>query len=122
MDWSEIEFFGRDEFRYDGETEPCRKLVRMLDSARRLATERAGRDVPFTITSAIRPPRQTREHSSHVTGHAVDIRAWQSRDRFYILEALFAVGFNRIGIYDRHIHVDTSSNHDPDVVWMGESE
>ena len=126
INWSEIEFFTRDEFKYHGDIEPDPELVRKLDSARRSATQRAGRDVVFSISSGIRAPRRRQNgdqlDSAHATGHAVDIRARNSRDRFYILEAVLMAGFNRIGIYDLHIHVDTSQAHDPDVAWVGRSE
>lgn len=125
-DWSQIKYFTRDEFRFHGDVEPAPELVRKLDEARGVATMLAGRNVPFVITSGIRAPRKNllagQLDSAHTTGHAVDIRAWKSRDRFFIIKALILQGFNRLGIYDRHIHVDNSPAHDQDVCWTGRSE
>jgi hypothetical protein len=75
-----------------------------LDEAREYA------NIPFIINSAYR----SQEHplsiknptSSHIKGLAVDIKANDSRQRFLILDALIAVGFNRIGIAGTFIHVD----------------
>jgi len=128
IDWDSVEHFTRSEFKFRGDVEPHPDLVHKLDKARARATERAGRPVFFTITSGIRAPKKKPEQNGdavfgpHVTGHAVDIRAHYPRDRYYILEALFHVGFHRVGVYNLHIHVDVSEDHDPEVVWLGRSE
>lgn len=123
IDWDKVRYFTREEFGESLGMSPDPELVGKLDEARHLASKWAGRPVPFIITSGIRPHDTTVVglQSAHVTGQAVDLRAWTSRDRFYILKALFAVGFSRIGIYDKHIHADVSRIHDRDVVWTGES-
>lgn len=128
IEWDKVQYFARSEFKFHGDVEPHPELVYKLDKARGRATERAGRDVVFDITSGIRPPRKQRQQNgdalpgTHTTGHAVDIRARYPRDRYYILEAVFHVGFHRVGIYNLHIHVDVSADHDPDVAWLGRSE
>jgi hypothetical protein len=71
-------------------------FIAMLD----LARETAG--VPFKITSDFR----VGDAKCHGRGKAVDIACTDSRSRYAILAALVGVGFKRIGIYDRHIHVD----------------
>ena len=81
------------------------RLLRMLDEARELA------GIPFRITSAIRSYDYEIFHgrsgkSSHCIGKAVDIACSDSHSRLLIVWALLAVGFSRIGIYSRHIHVD----------------
>jgi hypothetical protein len=96
------------------------ELVKMLQQVRDHAV------VPIHITSGYRPG----DTKSHGEGAAVDIsdnkfgKPVASRWRFLILKAAFAVGFRRIGVYDRHIHLDI--NHDSpggqDVVWTGVSE
>jgi len=87
-----------------------------LDEAR----EYAG--IPFIINSAYRSPEQNAKvggvsNSSHIKGLAVDISAKDSRQRFLILDALIAVGFNRIGIANTFIHVDLDFDKSEDVIW-----
>ena len=87
-----------------------------LDEAREYA------NIPFVINSAYRSP----EHSlsiknptaSHIKGLAVDISAKDSRTRGLILDALRAVGFNRIGISDTFIHVDSDLDKSQNVTWL----
>lgn len=86
------------------------KLLAKLDRAR----ARAG--IPFNITSSYRPKDI---YSTHSKGLAVDIMAKNSRQRFHILKALIDEGFNRIGIYSKHIHVDISQEKDLKVIWYG---
>jgi len=87
-----------------------------LDEAR----EYAG--IPFVINSAYRSPKHNKKvggkpNSSHIKGLAVDIRCNTSRNRFIILDALIAVGFNRIGIADSFIHVDLDLSKSDNVIW-----
>lgn len=55
--------------------------------------------------------------SSHITGHAVDLACADSVSRYKMLTALLSVGFNRIGIYSAHIHVDNDATKPPFVIW-----
>ena len=87
-----------------------------LDKAREYA------DLPFIINSAYRSPEHNakvggKPGSSHLKGLAVDISAKDSRTRFLILDALFAVGFTRIGIADSFIHVDSDIDKSQNVIW-----
>ena len=121
LDWNEIEHFSRGEFGPAGAAEPDPDLVRRLDEARGWA------GVPFVISSGIRTTDENRdlggaEDSAHVTGHGVDIACSGSRQRYQILRGLMDAGFHRIGIYDRHIHADTSPHNDPRVIWVGISK
>jgi len=120
IDWSKVRHFKREEFGYADGVKPDPLLVSMLDNARLVA------DIPFQIASGIR----SREHndriggsptSAHLTGHAADIKCTTSRQRFIMLNALIEAGFTRIGVYDRHIHVDTDQNKPDEVIWMGKS-
>jgi hypothetical protein len=76
------------------------------------------------ITSGYRP----KDPGAHGEHFAVDIsdnkegKPLGSRWRFLILKAAFSIGFQRIGIYDRHIHLDISQKRDLDVAWWGQSE
>jgi len=87
-----------------------------LDKAREYA------NIPFIINSAYRSPEHNakvggKPGSSHIKGLAVDISAKDSRTRFLILDALFAVGFTRIGIADSFIHVDSDIDKSQNVIW-----
>jgi zinc D-Ala-D-Ala carboxypeptidase len=87
-----------------------------LDEAR----EYAG--IPFVINSAYRSKEHNKKvggkpNSSHLKGLAVDIRCNTSRNRFLVLDALIAVGFNRIGIADSFIHVDLDLSKSDNVIW-----
>ena len=87
-----------------------------LDEAREYA------NIPFIINSAYRSPEHNakvggKPGSSHIKGLAVDISAKDSRTRFLILDALFAVGFTRIGIADSFIHVDSDIDKSQNVIW-----
>lgn len=121
-DWGRVRYFTRDEFGH-GEpgTEPDPMLVEMLDEARKFA------GVPFVISSGLRTRKRNAEiggaeNSPHLTGHAVDIRCTSNRYRWHILDGLHAVGFRRLGIYDRHIHADNDPTKSQEVVWTGKSK
>jgi len=90
-----------------GKQEMKREFLELLDRARDLA------GVPFVITSGYRCPKHNarvggRPNSAHTRGFAADISAPNSRQRALIVEALFRVGFRRLGIdFERgFVHVD----------------
>jgi len=96
-------------------------FLSMLDDARHMA------DIPFKINSGYR----TQEHnieiyrrlgkkpidSAHLKGKAADISCSTSRERWIIITALQDAGFNRIGIANNFIHVDSDENKSPNVIW-----
>lgn len=88
-----------------------------LDEARNIAK------IPFVLTSGYRCPSYnasvsyTGNSGPHTKGHAVDIKATSSRARYRIVNALFAVGFTRLGIGKGMIHVDDDPSKDPEVIW-----
>lgn len=93
-----------------------RDLVQKLDMARNLA------GIPFMINSACRCKNHNENvggssSSSHISGYAVDIRVRFSSERHKILVALLGVGFNRVGIYKKFIHVDVDYTKQSNVVW-----
>jgi phage terminase large subunit-like protein len=55
--------------------------------------------------------------SSHLTGHAVDIPAWSSEQRFAIINGLIKAGFKRIGIAKTFIHADDSAGKPQNIMW-----
>jgi len=96
------------------------ELVAKLDMAR----SKAG--VPFVITSGRRTPEQNErvlgvDASAHITGKAVDLRCHDSSVRYKMVKALLDAGFNRVGIYDKHLHVDIDDSKDQNVIWIGVS-
>lgn len=81
-------------------------FLEMLDEARTVA------GIPFVITSGYRTEDWNRRvggkrDSAHLKGCAADISCTTARDRFIIVTALLEAGFDRIGIADTFIHVDT---------------
>ena len=95
------------------------ELVAKLDMARHMC------EFPFLITSGKRTPDQNErvggvQSSSHLTGRAVDLMCHGSVARYKMLRALFTVGFQRIGIYQKHIHVDLDHSKPQVVAWLEE--
>lgn len=80
--------------------------------------------VPMFVTSGYRHG----DDGAHGSGEAVDIsdngvgEEVGSRWRFLVVKAALSVGFNRIGVYDRHIHLDVSQDLDQSVMWWALSD
>jgi hypothetical protein len=119
FDSQKYKYFDEDEFTCHcgcGKNDISPILVEMLDKARHQAA------VPFVITSACRCHANNikaggKSISAHLFGLAVDISCYQSRNRFRILKALIEVGFHRIGLSEKFIHVDIDGTKDPAVMW-----
>ncbi len=92
------------------------KLVEQLDHARSIA------GIPFFITEGLASGGSHVKDTAHQRGLAVDLRCNTSRARFIMVRALLFVGFRRIGIYDKHVHVDIDESLPQDVIWVGESK
>lgn len=96
-------------------------MVQMLDNARHIC------GFPFKITSGKRTIEENAKaggvgDSSHVDGLAVDLATPKEQDlREKMVWALGLVGFRRIGIYDKHFHVDVDAKKKQDVAWFGKS-
>lgn len=100
-----------------GKCEMDDNFLMLLDRAREFA------GIPFIITSGFRCERHNKEvggvrNSAHTKGLAVDIIADNPRRRFIILKALLDVGFNRIGIASKFIHVDDDKEKPHGVIWL----
>jgi uncharacterized protein YcbK (DUF882 family) len=86
-----------------------------------IAREKAG--IPFIITSGLRTPTQNESlpnavsDSSHLTGHAVDLAVAESQARYTTIKSLLDAGFNRLGIYSAHVHVDDDGTKPPNCIW-----
>ena len=99
-----------------------RALLVMLDEMRRKYGH------PITITGSWRPldgEIRSSAHQMNLKGiwEAVDVRCHTSRIRAGMLEAAIKAGFTRIGIYDRHLHLDvaTEPRFAQNVIWLGTS-
>jgi len=55
--------------------------------------------------------------SSHLIGHAGDIKTPSMHYRYRVLFGVIMAGFKRIGIYKTHIHVDDDPSKTPGVSW-----
>ena len=91
-------------------------FLNKLTKAREIAA------VGFKITSGYRTPDHNEKvggvpNSSHTLGHAVDIYAPTSRQKYIIINALLQAGFNRIGVAKNFIHVDDDPSKAEDVIW-----
>ncbi len=88
----------------------------------KLAAARKAAAIGFKITSGYRTPKHNEKvggvpSSSHTKGHAVDIYAPTSRQKFIIINSLLQAGFNRIGVAKNFIHVDDDPGKAEDVIW-----
>lgn len=82
---------------------------------------------PIIITSGYRDPEKNEsaggvKDSAHTTGQAVDIRCHDAELKYKLAWALGCAGFRRIGVYDKHIHVDTDSAKPSPSFWTGKSK
>ncbi len=105
--WNHLEYFEPSEF--DRPELMSRTLLLKLDRARKAA------GVPFRVSSSYRT-----DSKSHSGGGAVDIECAGSLLRYRIVKAALDVGFLRVGIYDRHVHLDVADL-DQEVLWIGTS-
>lgn len=79
----------------------------------RLALAREIAGIPFVITSAIRCDQHNYDvggarHSTHKTGHAIDVLCTSDADRWTIIRALINAGINRIGDAKTFVHFDNA--------------
>ena len=110
LNWDDVNYFNPDEF--DSPDKMNMALIYKLEIARIIA------DIPFIITSSYREG----DDGAHGKGLAVDIGCSNDRPRFNIVKALLLAGFDRVGIYNKHIHADIDSSGDPRVMWTGISQ
>ncbi len=96
-------------------------LVRMLNIVRERAGPPPG--TPLIVDSGCRCTAYNiavggSPTSSHLTGHAVDIRALSSPTRFKIVTSALLHGFTRIGIGKTFIHLDNDPLKPASVFWL----
>lgn len=112
----ELKHFAPKEFKHYSEMSP--ELGRMLDDTRHILNDK------IIITGSWRRSANERTSAHQVSSsglwEAVDIRCSESRERFLLVSAAYLAGFRRIGLYDRHVHLDVAEeNFDHDVCWLG---
>lgn len=108
-DFTRVKYFRAHEFQHPERMD--QQLIRLLDDAR------AHLGKAMIITSSWRPEVT----SSHNAGKAVDIRAKSGAYRLELVKALLKAGALRIGVYDRHIHVDVDYQRPTPTLWSGVS-
>ena|SRR5688572_1779544 len=62
------------------------------------------------------------ENSAHFKGLAVDLRVGNGWERYSIIKAALEAGIKRIGVYDRHVHLDADPALPQPVIWAGTSK
>lgn len=97
------------------------RLALMLDQMRDLA------ETPIFITCGYRTPEHNAEiggveDSEHTRGMAADLRCSDSVSRYKLVKAAIEVGFKRIEVADRHIHVGIDETKPQNVLWLGVSK
>ena len=74
----------------------------------------------ITVTSGARNKKGS---SAHNAGLAIDIRAHKGPEKYEIVKAAYKLGFKRIGIYDRHVHLDIDDTKaHQNTIWLGTSK
>jgi zinc D-Ala-D-Ala carboxypeptidase len=96
---------------------PFRAFIAKLQDARNIA------GIPFVITSGYRCLKHNKAvggkpDSSHLMSVAVDIRIRTSSERFLIIGGLMKAGFARLGIGQKHIHVDMDVCKPQRLIWL----
>lgn len=79
--------------------------IKRLDEAMLIA------GIPFNITSSISC------FDAYLSSYSVDISCDSDSERYLILYGLLSAGFDRLGIYRRHIYVDDHPQSRSRVVW-----
>ena len=116
----DLKYFKPNEFSHAETIDPM--LAKQLDEMRSIY------NAPIYITGSYRDSTDGPRTSAHTIGshgfwQAVDIRCSDSEGRFLLVSAAYLAGFRRIGVYDRHIHIDVAEEgFDQDVMWMGVSK
>ena len=114
----DLQYFELAEFRDSHspyETKMDRDFLRKLDRLRDLV------GFPIHINSGYRSPKHPDESykrtpGTHNKGIAADIMAVNTYQRLRILKYALQLGFTGIGIYPRHIHLDTRNS--KQVLWV----
>lgn len=103
---------------------PKEKLAGLNPDFRETLTRMASK-LPFSlyITEAV-PESKEGSHvkdSAHFRGLAVDLRAQNGWERYSIVKQALEAKIERIGVYDKHIHIDVDPSLPHPVIWQGKS-
>ena len=93
----------------------------------RLNNARKHSGIPFALLESSRCAEYNKtlgkhEESPYVKGLAVRIKITHQQDCFKIVTALKILGFNRIGISNTAIYVDTDKSKSPSCMWAMSDE
>lgn len=115
-----LKYFKLSEF--DSPDEPGSGEKMDINFLSRLDLARGEANIPFLITSGFRTVEHNLEvggvtGSAHTKGCAADISVQTSKQRYKVLKALEDQGFNRIGIGEFFIHVDSDPDKPSNVIW-----
>jgi len=118
-DWEKVKYFKKIEFVCPccGRCEMDKELIWKLDLLRELIGK------PLIIESGFRCEKHNKEiggadNSAHLRGKAADIRCTNSLLRYKILKYAFYIGFPRIGIAKKFIHVDIDRSLPHPRIWL----
>ena len=121
-DWENNPYFRESEFACTccGKIAMSHSFMHLLSNARHLS------NTPFIITSGFRCKSHNlsiggNPCSAHLVGFAADIRCTNNFNRSTILCGLIKVGFKRLGVYNKHIHVDLNPSA-PNCIWLDKSK
>ena len=116
MRWETLRHFRAEEFGpHHDKMQPV--LLLKLDNTRHFA------GVPIYISDSFREG----DTRSHGKGFAVDVTDDSNSDGvsgawvWRVVTSAIRAGFNRIGIYDKHVHLDCDPDLPPEVMWGGKS-
>jgi uncharacterized protein YcbK (DUF882 family) len=78
---------------------------------------------PFIINSGYRTPAHNKKvggtkTSSHLKGLAADIHCINSKQRYLIISNALSLGFSRVGIGARFIHLDVDTSKQGSLIWL----
>lgn len=119
--WADIKYFRASEF--DSPDLGGSGFNMNLDFVAKLDKLREAVKMPLTIHSGFRTVAHNAslpdsvDGSAHTTGHAADIGALSSTQRYLIVEAALRLGFRRVGVGNSFVHIDDDITKAQDVMW-----
>lgn len=124
MTWADLRYFRAHEFASPDQLDSG--YLMNLDFVRKLDKLREAVKMPLVIRSGFRTEAHNAvvggvDSSAHTSGHAADIQAVTSGEKFAILEAAFRLGFRRVGIGQSFVHLDDDISKPQDVCWTYKS-